>query len=117
LTSTSTTRHSFCPSNEEALPEVPVSTQEDVNRAVAAAKAAFPAWKKLSQDERAAYLDKFGAALEANKEELTACLGREVGKPPQAAGFEMMLTQGLVAGTAQLRLKDEKVIDDEDVRY
>ncbi|KAF3026499.1 hypothetical protein E8E14_013437 [Neopestalotiopsis sp. 37M] len=114
LTSTSTTRHSFCPSNEEALPEVPVSTQEDVNRAVAAAKAAFPAWKKLSQDERAAYLDKFGAALEANKEELTACLGREVGKPPQAAGFEMMLTQGLVAGTAQLRLKDEKVIDDED---
>ena len=93
-----------------------MSTQEDVNRAVAAAKAAFPAWKKLSQDERAAYLEKFGAAIEANKEELTVTLGKEVGKPPQAAGFEMMLTQGLVAGTAQLRLKDEKVIDDEDVR-
>ncbi|KAI0175012.1 Aldehyde/histidinol dehydrogenase [Pestalotiopsis sp. NC0098] len=114
LTSTAKTTHSLCPSNEEPLPEVPVSTQEDVNRAVAAAKAAFPAWKKLSQDERAAYLEKFGAAIEANKEELTVTLGKEVGKPPQAAGFEMFLVGALVQGTAALRLKDETVIDDED---
>lgn len=121
LVTTSKTRHSVNPSTEEALWEVPVSTQEDVDKAVSAGKAAFPAWSKLSQDERAEYLNKFADAIEANKDEFAGLLGKEVGKPPQAAGFEMFLVMGLARETPKLRLKEEKKIDDSDrtaiVRY
>jgi acyl-CoA reductase-like NAD-dependent aldehyde dehydrogenase len=115
LVTTSKTRHSVNPSTEEALWEVPVSTQEDVDKAVSAGKAAFPAWSKLSQDERAEYLNKFADAIEANKDEFAGLLGKEVGKPPQAAGFEMFLVMGLARETPKLRLKEEKKIDDSDV--
>jgi acyl-CoA reductase-like NAD-dependent aldehyde dehydrogenase len=116
LTNTVTTRHTICPSNEEPLWEAPVSTQEDVDRAVSAAKAAFPAWKRLSQDERADYLNRFADAIEANRGEFVELLGKEVGKPPQAGGFEMFLVMGLARETPKLRLTEEKPIDDEDVR-
>lgn len=116
LTTTATTRHAICPSTEEPLWEVPVSTQEDVDRAVSAGKVAFRSWSKLSQDERAGYLNKFADAIEANKQELIELLGKEVGKPPQAGGFELFLVMGLARGIPEMRLKDEKVIDDADVR-
>ncbi|RYP81430.1 hypothetical protein DL769_001996 [Monosporascus sp. CRB-8-3] len=114
LTNTATVRHTICPSTEEPLWDVPVSTQEDVDRAVSAAKAAFPRWSKLSPDERADYLNKFADAIEANKEELIELLGKEVGKPPQAGSFELFLTMGLARETPKLRLKEEKVIDGTD---
>ncbi|KAH8655798.1 Aldehyde/histidinol dehydrogenase [Xylariales sp. PMI_506] len=121
LTSTATTRHTICPSNEEPLWEAPVSTQEDVDRAVAAAKTAYASWKKLSQDERAGYLNRFADAIEANTDAFVELLGKEVGKPPQAGGFEMYLVMGLARETPKLRLKEEKPIDDADrtaiVRY
>jgi acyl-CoA reductase-like NAD-dependent aldehyde dehydrogenase len=88
---TSETRRGICPSTEEPLWESPVSTQEDVDLAVQAAKAAYPAWRKLSQDERAAYLVKFADAIEAHKQEFIDLLGREAGKPPQAGAFELFL--------------------------
>ncbi|RYP21341.1 hypothetical protein DL765_002242 [Monosporascus sp. GIB2] len=108
-------RHTICPSTEEPLWDAPVSTQEDVDRAVSAAKAAFPRWSRLSQDERADYLNKFADAIEANKEELITLLGQEVGKPPQAGSFELFLVMGLARETPKLRLKEEKVTDDADL--
>ncbi|CAH0056304.1 unnamed protein product [Clonostachys solani] len=121
LTSTSATRHAICPSNEEPLWEVPVSTKEDLDRAVNFAKAAYSTWGKLSIDERAQYLNKFADAIEANKSQIIELLGKELGKPPQAAGFEFDLTMGLARETPKMRLNEEKPIDDEDrtaiVRY
>ncbi|KAJ4246332.1 hypothetical protein NW762_013683 [Fusarium torreyae] len=121
LSPTSETRRGICPSTEEPLWESPVSTQEDVNRAVSAAKAAYPAWRKLSQDERADYLVKFADAIEAHKSEFIDLLGREAGKPPQAGGFELMLVMQHVRETPKLRLKEEKPEDNDDrtaiVRY
>ncbi|CAH0056973.1 unnamed protein product [Clonostachys solani] len=121
LTSTATTRHAVCPSTEKPLWDVPVSTAEDLDRAVAAGKAAFPAWSKLSYDERQKYLDKFADAIEENQEGFIKLLGQEVGKPPQAGGFELYLVMGLARGIPQLRIKEDKIIDDDDrtaiVRY
>ncbi|KAI3327315.1 aldehyde dehydrogenase [Xylariaceae sp. AK1471] len=121
LRNTPTTRHTICPSTEEPLWEAPVSTREDVDRAVSAAKAAFPAWRKLSQDERAVYLNKFADAIEMNLYGFIDLLGKEVGKPPQAASFEMFLVMGVARETPKLRLKEEKPVDDADrtaiVRY
>ncbi|KAH7129010.1 Aldehyde/histidinol dehydrogenase [Dactylonectria macrodidyma] len=121
LTPTASTRRTICPSTEEPLWESPVSTQDDVDRAVSVSKAAFASWRKLSQDERAEYLVKFADAIEANNQEFVELLGREAGKPPQGGGFEMMLVMGLARETAKLRLKEEKPEDNEErtaiVRY
>lgn len=81
-----------------------------------AANAAFRSWSKLSQDERAEYLNKFADAIEANQEEFIKLLGKEAGKPPQAAAFELQLVMGVARETPKLRLKEEKPIDDNDVR-
>jgi acyl-CoA reductase-like NAD-dependent aldehyde dehydrogenase len=121
LSPTSETRHGICPSTEEELWESPVSTQEDVDRAVSAARAAYPAWRKLSQDERADYLVKFADAIEAHKKDFIDLLGREAGKPPQAGAFELWLVMEHVRGTPKLRIKEEKPEDNDDrtaiVRY
>ncbi|KAA9220484.1 aldehyde dehydrogenase family protein [Aerococcus loyolae] len=45
------------PATEEVINHVQKSNQEDVDQAVAAAKAAFPAWNALSVDQRLAYLE------------------------------------------------------------
>lgn len=112
LTDTATTRHTKCPSTEEPLWDVPVSTQADVDRAVSAGQAAFASWSKLSQDERAEYLNKFADAIEANKQDFVELLGKEVGKPPQAGAFELFLVMNLARETPKLRLQEDKVIDD-----
>ncbi|CCT69180.1 related to aldehyde dehydrogenase [Fusarium fujikuroi] len=121
LSPTSESRHGICPSTEESLWESPVSTQDDVDRAVSAAKAAYPAWRKLSWDERASYLVKFADAIEAHKQEFIDLLGREAGKPPQAGGFELMLVMEHVRETPKLRIGEVKPEDNEDrtavVRY
>jgi len=82
---------------------------------VQAAKAAYPAWRKLSQDERAAYLVKFADAIEAHKQEFIDLLGREAGKPPQAGAFELFLVMEHVRKTPELRLEEEKPEDNDDV--
>lgn len=86
-----------------------------MDRAVSAAAEAFLSWKKLSQDERAAYLNQLADAIEANKDAFVELLGKEVGKPPQAGAFEMSLTMGLARETPKLRLKEEKIIDSAEV--
>ncbi len=113
---TEKTRQTVNPSTEEPLWDAPVSTQEDVDKAVKAAKAAWPVWRDLSQDERAEYLNKFADAIEANQQQFTELLGKEAGKPPQAAGFELFLTMALARETPKLRLKEERLEDNEDVR-
>lgn len=115
LSATARTRRAVDPSNEEQLPEVPVSTQEDVDRAVAAAKAAFPSWSSLSQDDRAAYLSKFADAVEANQQDFAPLLGKETGKPPQAAGMELFLLSHQIRETIKHRLTEEKVEETDEV--
>lgn len=99
------------PSTEEPLSEVPVSGPAEVDRAVAAAKAAFPAWSVLSWDERAAYLLKLADAVEANHDEIRDLNTAETGKPLSTAKFEMMLTLSHLRDTAALRLPDDVVED------
>jgi aldehyde dehydrogenase (NAD+) len=55
-------------------------TAEDLNRAVAAAKAAAPGWAKATAQARGDLLDKVGDRLLAREEELGTLLSREEGK-------------------------------------
>ena len=113
LRQTSSTRHGIDPSSEIALPEVPVSTSSDVDDAVKAARAAFPAWKRLSWDEREQYLLKFADAIETNKQGFVDMLVREAGKAVTTANVEVIKAVGTFRITAKLRLHEELVKEDE----
>jgi malonate-semialdehyde dehydrogenase (acetylating)/methylmalonate-semialdehyde dehydrogenase len=68
------------PATGATLGEVPLSTAADVDRAVAAAKAAFPGWAATPVDKRVAPLFKLAAILRERREPLTRILVEENGK-------------------------------------
>src|SRR5256886_10208348 len=70
------------PANREELIGIfPSSTQEDVNDAVEAAKAAFAKWRLLPAPRRARILYRTAEALVKRKEDLARDMTREMGKP------------------------------------
>lgn len=58
-----------------------MGTAEDVDAAVRAARAAFPAWAATPPAERAARLTALADALAARKDELAATITAELGSP------------------------------------
>ncbi len=68
------------PATGQCLAEVPLSTRADLDKAVAAAKAAFPAWRRTPPAERAKYIFKFRELMEANFEEIAQLVTAEHGK-------------------------------------
>jgi 1-pyrroline dehydrogenase len=77
------------PATEEALAEVPVGGAEDVERAVAAASAAFETWGATTPGERSALLLKLADRVDAHGDELAALESRNVGKPMWLAKSEI----------------------------
>ena len=66
---------------EAVMGTVPEGTSADIDRAVAAAKAAFPAWSALPVTDRTAYLGKVAEALGARMASLADLITHEVGMP------------------------------------
>jgi acyl-CoA reductase-like NAD-dependent aldehyde dehydrogenase len=66
---------------EEVIGTVPEGTAEDVDRAVAAARRAFPAWWATPRPERTRLLTAVQEGLGARMEELADLITREVGMP------------------------------------
>ena len=75
---------------------------EDLDRAVAAAKAAQPAWAALPYTERAAVMTKAAALLAENPERLTRWIVPESGSGQGKAGFEAMLVTSELSAAASL---------------
>jgi aldehyde dehydrogenase (NAD+)/betaine-aldehyde dehydrogenase len=67
--------------SEEVIGTVPEGTTEDIDRAVAAARAAFPAWSATPVEERTALLARVGEALGSRMDELADLITHEVGMP------------------------------------
>jgi acyl-CoA reductase-like NAD-dependent aldehyde dehydrogenase len=75
------------PATGAVLDKCPTATEAQLNDAIAAAKKAFPAWSKLSFEERQAKLNALADAVAANTNELARILTQEQGKPlPMATG-------------------------------
>ena len=72
------------PANGEVIADMPLSTEEDVNRAVAAAKAAFPGWSTTTPAERATAMLKLADILDEHAEELSDLEAADAGKPRNA---------------------------------
>jgi betaine-aldehyde dehydrogenase/aminobutyraldehyde dehydrogenase len=77
------------PATEEVIAQVPRCGAEDVDRAVAAAKAALPKWLETTPGERAEILLKLAELIDAHGDELAEIESRNVGKPLSYARDEM----------------------------
>ncbi|MFH5877444.1 aldehyde dehydrogenase family protein [Arthrobacter sp. NA-172] len=112
------TRTIFDPATGAAVGEAPVHTVEDLERAVALAVAAQPAWAALGHDARSAALLKAADAVERSAEELARLLSREQGKPLNGpnARFEVGACAAWLRATAGTPLETETVVDDGETR-
>ncbi|MEO6349946.1 MAG: gamma-aminobutyraldehyde dehydrogenase [Candidatus Limnocylindrales bacterium] len=77
------------PATERAIGDVPKGTEADVDRAVAAARAAFEDWSQTTPGERSTMLWKFAQLIEDNKAELSQLESANVGKPRSVADFDV----------------------------
>lgn len=92
-----------------------------VNQAVAAARAAFPAWSRTPDAERKRLMHAIAAALEANMPELMELVTRETGKPLKGlnhvgSGMEVGGAAAWAHVTADLELPVEVIQDNDDAR-
>ncbi len=69
------------PSTEEAYTQVALGSKADVDKAVAAAKAAFPAFSQWSKAERLALLKRILAEYEKRYEDIARAVSQEMGAP------------------------------------
>jgi acyl-CoA reductase-like NAD-dependent aldehyde dehydrogenase len=69
------------PATEQPLAELETAGVAETDRAVAAAKAAFPAWRAVAPSDRARLLRRLASLVEDHGEELALLETRNVGKP------------------------------------
>ncbi|QUL36940.1 aldehyde dehydrogenase family protein [Erythrobacter sp. JK5] len=101
------------PANEQVIGQVPACGQDELDRAVAAARAAFKTWKNTSFEERNAACMAISGAIKENAEELYRLLTSEQGKPHEQAKGEIYGAAGMSAAQATLKLEEEIVQDDD----
>ncbi|HWI71581.1 MAG TPA: aldehyde dehydrogenase family protein [Baekduia sp.] len=77
------------PATEQVLKTVPRAGVDEVDAAVAAAKAAFPAWRAVAPGDRALLLRRVVEAMEGAHEELALLEARNAGKPIGSARGEI----------------------------
>jgi aldehyde dehydrogenase (NAD+) len=73
------------PATEDLLGHVPAGSAEDVDRAVAAARAAFDGWAGTSMADRGAVLDRLHTALAGRAGDIARTVGLELGTPLKIA--------------------------------
>ncbi|KAJ4263218.1 hypothetical protein NW764_016199 [Fusarium oxysporum] len=71
----------YNPATRRKVADAPEATLDDTNAAVAAAKAAFPAWPNLSPAQRGSYLKKSAALIRENDAELARLEAISMGRP------------------------------------
>jgi aldehyde dehydrogenase (NAD+) len=77
---------------EEVMGTIPEGTPDDVDKAVKAARAAFPAWSETSLEERGKYLQRITEGLQARMVEIANLISQEVGMP---SNLSMIIQAGL----------------------
>src|SRR4051812_40370638 len=76
------------PATGEPLGPVAEGDREDARRAIAAAKAAFPAWERETAFARAAALRRVADVCERRRDELAEALTLDQGKPLHAEAYD-----------------------------
>jgi acyl-CoA reductase-like NAD-dependent aldehyde dehydrogenase len=100
------------PANGGILTIAPRADVAQLNEAVAAAKAAFPAWSARPLGERGALLIKLAEALETEQSEFARLLTEEQGKPLPQALWEIAVSIAVLRYFATLDLPLEVLKED-----
>ncbi len=97
------------PATGQVFAAVPDAGAAELEAAIIAARAAFPAWRDTPWATRAAIVNRIGETIAANAAELAAMLTREQGKPAEQAQFEVMAAAQWCQATATLTLPDREI--------
>ncbi len=100
------------PATEETFATVERASQKQAAEAIAAAKAAFPAWAKTPIEKRQAIVSKIADVVRDNAAELARLLTAEQGKPLPKSQGEMAWTEGYLRHYATLAPEMKVVQDD-----
>ncbi|PRY83578.1 aldehyde dehydrogenase family protein [Alkalibacterium olivapovliticus] len=88
------------PTTEDVIGKVVNANEEDVNKAVASAKAAFKEWNALAPAKRADYLQKVLNGISDRKEELIDLMIKELGTSRQfSEGTQVTISEAEMQGT------------------
>jgi aminomuconate-semialdehyde/2-hydroxymuconate-6-semialdehyde dehydrogenase len=71
----------YDPSQGQIIARCPDSHYDDLDQAISAAKAAFPAWSALTSNERAHWLQQIADAIETRIDDFIAIESQNTGKP------------------------------------
>ncbi|KAJ1306299.1 hypothetical protein OPQ81_010998 [Rhizoctonia solani] len=104
------------PATQKKIAEVPVATKEQLDEAVAAARAALPAWSAKSQDQRAQSLEQIAGIIEKNLPEYKQILVSEQGKTLANAEWELGGAILWLRETAKLRLPEKVIVDNDQMK-
>ncbi|MEM9878848.1 MAG: aldehyde dehydrogenase family protein [Pseudomonadota bacterium] len=104
------------PATGEAFAHAPDCSEDQLNDAVAAARAAFPAWRDTPVDERAKLLVACADAIAPHAEDMGRLFTREQGRPVHFAIGEISGACDIMKAVAQMRLPDE-IVEDSDTQY
>ena len=92
------------PATAQAFARCPKADEALLERAVAAARRALPAWSAQSMEERGANILALADALEERNGEFASLLTREQGKPLDQAGYEIMGSVYTLRAIARMRI-------------
>jgi acyl-CoA reductase-like NAD-dependent aldehyde dehydrogenase len=112
LVSANTTRDVINPVDETIAATVPDADIAMMDRAIAAAKRAWPAWRDTPIEQRGAVLKRMSAIVSENAGELAALLIKETGRPQGVAQFELGLGIQFLDYFAEQRLEPEIIADE-----
>ncbi|MFC3229791.1 aldehyde dehydrogenase family protein [Marinibaculum pumilum] len=101
------------PSTEEPFARIALGGQDDVDRAVAAAKAAFPAFAATSKEQRLDLLSKVLDGYKARIDEMAEAISREMGAP---LGFSKQAQAPAGIGHLMQAIKALKAFEADEIR-
>lgn len=103
------------PATETVLSSCPRASEGQLDEAVAAAKAAFPAWADRAIDDRRERLIRLADAIHADSDNLARILTQEQGKPLAEAAAEIAYSEIFIRRMASFELPSH-VLEDSETR-
>src|SRR5688500_4466275 len=100
------------PATGAVFARCPAAGAAELDAAVRCARDAFPAWRELGFEARAACITRLAEAIKTNVDGLARLLTREQGKPLAQARDEVGRAGTLSTGMTQIRIEPEVLVDD-----
>ncbi|MBX5460325.1 MAG: aldehyde dehydrogenase family protein [Steroidobacteraceae bacterium] len=104
------------PATGEVFAHCQGASRAELDRAVAAARRAFPAWSARSFEDRTLFVKRMADILRANAGPLAELLTREQGKPLSQARDEINRAASQSEGMTQIPIRNELITDDAERR-